>query len=371
MISSRKTTISGAQMLRLDEGDQRLRQLRHADEEREGDGAEEQHVDQRRVARDIAHHAPERIAVETAARQSEEERKAAADRAGLGRGEDAGIDAADHRTEQRDHAPTIEDGGDDFAQRDALDRSRRARLDAHIDRDRQDIEHRREQRREDGGDENLVDRGLGQHGIEHHDARRRDQRAERAAGGDAAGRELRRVTAVAHLRHGDGADGRRGRQRRAGDGAESSAASDRRDGETAAAPREKRMRQTIGIGREPGRRGKAALHQEERQHDEVEAREIAGGLQHDRVHRRIEADEHAAAGEPGASHRDADRDHDRDRHPHRTESEHRQGDRRRRRCPIAGSRHRAARSPAKLGSTIAAPRSHEPAPLSLSSAFAS
>ena len=59
-------------------------------------------------------------------------------------------------------------------------------MDINVDGD--EVKRHRDRAGNDRGDEQRYDELLGQDGVQHHDYRRRDQHAECAAGGDAAGR---------------------------------------------------------------------------------------------------------------------------------------------------------------------------------------
>ena len=86
------------------------------------------------------------------------------------------------------------------------------------------VEQRLRERRNDRRGEQLADRLLGDDAEDDERARRGRQRAQRPARCDGAGRERRRIAALAHLGQADQSHGGRGRQARAAHRAEARAA---------------------------------------------------------------------------------------------------------------------------------------------------
>ena len=171
-----------------------------------------------------------------------------------------------------------------------------------------DQEHRREQEPgQHAGEEQLADRLLGENGVDHHAGARRDQDAERAAGGDHAGGEAVAVAVAAHLRQRDLADGRRARDRGAGQRREPGAGRDRRAGEAATPMADPGIGGGVEIARHSGQ-GRELSHQDEQRNDAERIRRCEV--------KRLGAEQRGGgrpAGERGKSdaadeqHRDADR----------------------------------------------------------------
>ena len=178
-------------------------------------GGLEQAVDQRR-------------AVEPALEERGQADAAGADRGRLGRGEDAGVDAADHQGEDHHDRPDrvgrIEALGPAGAIGDRGRAGPERHIAAHREREQQGGEQPRDQRRLEHGD----DAGLDDDRVDHQDHRGRDQDAEGAAGGERAGGERRRVAVPPELGQHHLAHGRGGGERGAADRAEAGAGADRR-----------------------------------------------------------------------------------------------------------------------------------------------
>ena len=134
----------------------------------------------------------------------------------------------------------------------------------------------------DAGDEQFADVLLGDDAVHREHGRRRQHRAERAAGGDHADRERLRIAVTPHLRIGDGRERRRGRDRGAGNRREAAARRDGGDAETAAAMAEK------GIGGAKQLLAHAGIG-DERAH-QYEHRNDAEGVIGHRAHRGVPDD---------------------------------------------------------------------------------
>jgi len=94
-------------------------------------------------------------------------------------------------------------------------------------------QHHQQEPRTDAGEEQPAKRLFGRDRVEDHRDRRRQQDAERAAGGDDAGGEPAGIAALAHFRNAGRADRRAGRRRRAGHRGKQGAGEDVGDGEAA------------------------------------------------------------------------------------------------------------------------------------------
>ena len=149
-----------------------------------------------------------------------------AERRGLGRRREPGVDRADHQGEDQERRHEVgqrAQAGRPVA-RDPLAAPggpQRA-ADQHGDHEQQ----RQHETRQEAREVELRDRGLGQHAIDDHVDRRRDQDAERAAGGDRAEEEALVVAVAVDLLDRDRADRRGGRDRGAADRREQRAGAD-------------------------------------------------------------------------------------------------------------------------------------------------
>ena len=157
-----------------------------------------------------------------------------AERSDLGRRRDAGVEQDEHQHDQQEARPDAHEAGPALLPR-GRDRSSGACLGLITD---PDDRHGREQdadddARDDAGDQQLADRGLGRDAVDHHRDARRDQDVERRADADRARRQLVRIAVAAHFRHRDLRHHRGGRHARAGHGAEDAAGEHGGDGEPA------------------------------------------------------------------------------------------------------------------------------------------
>ncbi len=123
----------------------------------------------------------------------------------------------------------------------------------------------------DAGDEELDHRGAGDHRVEQHRDRRRDDDRERGRRGDHRGRELLAVAAASHRRDQDRAQRRRVGDRRAGDLGEKERRPDRHHRQPAADPAEQRRRERDQPARDARRVHDRARQDEQRDRDQREA----------------------------------------------------------------------------------------------------
>ena len=109
----------------------------------------------------------------------------------LGRREHAAVDAAEHDDEDRRDRPDARAARRSRSARiaRALRRAVRPGMQAHVDRDRDQVADGRDDAGHERRDEQLGDVLLGQDRVDDEHDRRRDQDAERAAGGERRGRE--------------------------------------------------------------------------------------------------------------------------------------------------------------------------------------
>ena len=126
-------------------------------------------------------------------------------------------------------------------------------------------QRRAQQAGQHAGGEQLADVRLGDDAVDHHDRRRRDHDAQRAAGGDDAGRQVVGVAELLHRRVGDLAHRRRGGDRRAADRAEAGAGEHRRVRQAAAHVADERIGGAEQLVRQPGA-GDEVAHQDEQRH---------------------------------------------------------------------------------------------------------
>ena len=214
---------------------------------------------------------------ERPARGGEQHGKECADRRRLRRREQPDIDAADGDHDDGEHRQRARRGAQALAPRHPF--ARRAVFGMHGAQDRDgDHEHAGEQQpRQHAGEEQPADRLLGQDGIDHHAGARRNEDAERAAGRDHAGREAVAVAVAAHLRQRDLADGRRARDRGAGQRREAGAACDGRAGKPAAPMPDPGVGRGVEVARHAGQR-RELPHQHEQRNDaqRIERGDVVG-----------------------------------------------------------------------------------------------
>ncbi len=163
-------------------------------------------------------------------------------------------------------------------------------------------QHGRDDAGNDAGDEQLADAGLGHDAVDHHDDRRRDQDAERAAGRDRAGGERVAVAVLAHRRIGHLGEGRGGRDRGAADRAEAGAGDDGGHGKPAAPVAEEAVGGVIELVGHPRAHHEVA-HQDEQRDDRQRVGQ-PGLVGHLRDHRRgdVEVELVGDAGEADDAH---------------------------------------------------------------------
>jgi hypothetical protein len=132
------------------------------------------------------------------------------DAGSLGRREQAAVDAAHDKAEQQDHAPNLTQRLEALRPRG----THAARAGFRIAPDDPLHGDAEQDGRQDAGDdagcEQLADIGLGDDAVQHHDGRRRDQDAERAAGAHGRCREPILVADPLHRGVGDLGHGGRG-----------------------------------------------------------------------------------------------------------------------------------------------------------------
>ena len=121
------------------------------------------------------------------------------------------------------------------------------------------------QPRQHAGRKQLADVRFGDDAVDHHDRRRRDHDAQRAAGGDDAGGQVVGVAELLHRRIRHLAHRGRGGDRRAADGAEPGAGQDRGVRQPATHVPDQRVRQAEQFVREARARDEVA-HQDEQRH---------------------------------------------------------------------------------------------------------
>ena len=247
--------------------------MRLHDEEREQIGAhhdDEQHAADDHRALDGAQDIAKRHA---AAENAEQDGAEGADRRGLGRAEDAGIDAADRHDEQNDELPWLAQGGEALAPGEAVAIGRVVRpRPNHGERNRH-VEQRQHQAGNEAGGQELRHRKLGDGGIDHQDDRGRNQNVGRAAGRDAAGRKPVVVAGLAQLRQRHPRHGRGIGERGAGHRAEQGRGGERCDRKPAAKARQDHARGMEQLAGQPRARRHLA-HQDEQRDDR---KRVGGG----------------------------------------------------------------------------------------------
>ena len=157
-------------------------------------------------------------------------------------------------------------------------------------RDGEAEQPRRHDARQNAGREELADIGLGHDAVDHHDHRRRDQDAERAARGNGTGGERVLVAELAHRRVGHLGEGRGGGDRRAADRPEARARDDGGHGEAAALVAEEGVGGVVELLGHARAHDEIAHEDEQRDHRQgIREAGLVGGL---RDHRRRRAEIH-------------------------------------------------------------------------------
>ena len=196
--------------------------------------------------------------------------------------------------------------------------------------DHPEIDHGREQdagneARDDAGDQELADGGLGRDAVDHHGDARRDQDIERRADADRAGGEFVGIAVAAHFRHGDLGHHRRRGSARAGHGAEDAAGEDGGDRKPALDVRAPVAGSGVKVAREPARGGEKCHQDEHRDRRQRVIRHRAERRQADDPHHLAEiAGDNVDAEHAGSRERDRDRhaeDERKDQH-HKRKRDH-------------------------------------------------
>ena len=196
-----------------------------ADGEVQDERGDDDQQDHAAGARSLQEAGLQHLAGELAHAPDEEQRDEDAERGRLGGRGDAEVEAAHHDAEDDDRRDEVHERAHPVAQR----QGRLAHAASREDRAAVDVRHeaqRQQDSRDDAGDEQLADRIVGERPVHDHVDRRRDQDAQRAAGGERAQRTAHRVAARVQRRQCDRADRRRGGNRRAGRGGEQRARAD-------------------------------------------------------------------------------------------------------------------------------------------------
>src|SRR5260221_5234165 len=166
-----------------------LRRLRHREEIAEQQRAYEDGEDRRGGARRLEQRLQQLRPRQAPAQRADDDGAAGADAARLGRGEYAPMDPADHQHEQQQRRPHPARHREPLAPRAAPAGREKIRPDEAADGDGGAIHGHREEARENPGDEQLADVLLSDEAVDREHGRGREHGAERAAGGDEAGRE--------------------------------------------------------------------------------------------------------------------------------------------------------------------------------------
>jgi hypothetical protein len=187
----------------------------------------------------------------------------------------AGIHAAHDQQDDQDHAPDAGQSAEAIRPGDAADRRPELRIELEADQQHDDVAAGLQQAGQDAGEEKGTDRLLGDETVDHEQHRRRDHDGERAAGRDAAGRDLVVVAVLLELRQGDPAHHRRRCRGRAARRGEAGTTDYGGDGEAAGQMAEPLPCRTVDVARDVGVVGEEAHQDKERQHQQVVADEMA------------------------------------------------------------------------------------------------
>ena len=146
-----------------------------------------------------------------------------------------------------------------------------------------------EQARQDAGEQQPADRLLGQQAVDDECGARRNQDAERAAGGDHAGGEPVAVVVAAHLGQADLAHGHRRGDARSRHGGKARAGEDGGVREPAAHMADPGIGGGIEVARHPGHRSEIAHQHEQRDDGEIVDRRILVGIGAERRERGMDS----------------------------------------------------------------------------------
>ena len=221
----------------------------------------------------------DRLPVQRPPRAGRDEREAGADSGRLDGGEDAGVDAADGHDDDAQDPGGARGGPQALPPRHGrAGVGRLVRVAADDDPDREHEEQRERDPGHDSGHEQAADALLGDDAVDDESRGGRDEDAERAAGGDGAGRQRVVVAEPPHLGQRHAAHRERGGQRRAGKRRESGAGDDRRGRETAPDAAEPTVGRAVQVLTHPGDHGQVPHQHEQRQDGEGIARGDGEGL---------------------------------------------------------------------------------------------
>ena len=187
------------------------------------------------------------------------------------------------RTEQRDHRPEQQRPGDDDGElADRLGEARTRELDVgapavlvRVVGDRQHHQDRHQRARQDAGEEERADRGVGHHPVDHERQARRNDRAERRRRRGDADRELGRVAVLLHRLDLDRAEPGGVGDRGAAHAGEDHRADDVDVAEPALHPADQSKREVVDAGRDAGVVHQVAGEDEERHGEQREAVDAA------------------------------------------------------------------------------------------------
>ena len=260
---------------------------------------------------------------ENPARQREAEPAEGPDpRAFRGR-EDAAVNATHDDDKEHQYRPHALERHEPLCPSRALAAGPRGRIGPYDPLHRKAQQECRQDAGQNAGCEQLADVGFGQHAVDHHDRRRRNENAEGTAAGDRASRQSIRIAELAHGGIGDLGHGGGGRDRRPADGAEAGAGTHRRHRKSAAQMADAGVRRAEQLLRHPGSRDQIAHEYEERHHREriIASRLVDLGLHHREGRREVPVAQISDAEETDHAHSDGNRDAQQRKRHHQTEAD--------------------------------------------------
>ena len=211
--------------------------------------------------------------------RSQDERASRTDGGGFRGRREPEIDAAEHGDEKAQHGEDVEDVfGRRTALRARIARRGERRIDHQVDGDIDHEDAGHQQARQHARHEEARDRFFDQRAIQHHDDRRRDEDAERAAGRQGSEHGFWIITALQHFRDGYGADGRGGGYARSAHGGEDGARKDVGVQQAAGQPAQQNHDSAIEIVAGAAAQDEFAHQQEHRDRDQDVA---VGGIPDD------------------------------------------------------------------------------------------
>ena len=253
-------------MQRDDELLERIGQAGKAEEADIDQHAPDQREDHHRQLRRLVQGLPQLLAAH-AVDEGRDQHDEGAERAGFRRRGIAVVERAEDDRHDRDDRQGAGHRGETLAPGEAAHRRGIALPHGHADDDG-DVDDRREDARQEAGEQQLGDRLFHEDGVDHQDRGGRDQRGQRATGRNDRRRQALGIADLQHLGDGDAGEDRGRCDRGAGDGGKAGRGEDRADRHAAGQPAEPALGRLEQLAGEAGIEGEKADQDEGRQHRE-------------------------------------------------------------------------------------------------------